>query len=464
MFIFCLHLPGNRHNGKLNRLQLEQTFSERGLPPAYVGSFIKLLCNFEIAVPLDAETLLIPSLIDDAADKHSHILRTKYTFPRQDVRKHIADSSAAQGSVYAAKVLPAVAGIVHATRKLMLHTTGLCYRRIVLLHHIPISFWARLLARCLSSASHFYKIILNNCVSDMAFQRLANPGDVVIGQIPCQWIYWKTGITLDFDNRPLLFVSNLVNPNDVDEDGTKKPFSNTVGKIAQMGLFMGREWQHAYGMFKNGFEINVPDYILESWSENDQIGRRISYLLSAQIMSHILEIIDEVLKEWFEGDSGLYSSASTVIQQFVPCPHCFGDEKTPEGKQFKEDNVNINLQESSVDEVETTFSAPIPRQRFATVAGSSPTVERNINHLNLPNIVQCKEEETELFKHHASRNRSNSANTTSWNCGNDSSAGFTFKHCMWASQNGNGTIKCPHHGNLKLLDLIPDVVWTYDLY
>ena len=457
--IVCVAMftTGSRHNGKLNRLQLEQTFSDRGLPPDYIGSFIKLLCNFEIAVPLDAETLLIPSLIDDAADKHSHMFRNKYTFPRQDVRKHMADSLAAQGSIYAAKVLPAVAGVVHATRRLNLHTTGLCYRRIVLLHHIPISFWARLLARCLSSASHFYKIILNNCVSDMAFQRLANPGDVVIGQIPCQWIYWKTGITLDFDNRPLLFVSNLVNPNDVDDNGVKKPFGKTVEKIAPMGLFTGREWQRSYEVFNNGFEITVPDYILESWSEDSLIEKRVSYLLSAQIMSHILEVIDEVLKEWFEGDSGLYSSANSVIQQFVPCPYCFGDEKTPEEKQFKDDKVNISLQDLSVDEAETTFSAAYPRQRFATVAGTSPMVERNINFSKLPSIVECREKETELFKRYTTRNRSNSVNNVSWNLGTEFGAGFTFKHCMWAAQNGS-TIRCPHHGNLKLSDLIPDVV------
>lgn len=439
-------------------MQLEYTLSDRGLPPDYIGAFIKLLCNFEIAVPLDAETLLIPSLIDDTADKRSHVFRLKHTFPRQDVRKHMTDSSAAQGSMYAAKVLPAVAGIVHATRRLMLHATGLCYRRIVLLHHIPISFWARLLARCLSSASHFYKIILNNCVRGMAFQRLANPGDVVIGQIPCQWIYWKTGITLDFDNRPLLFVSNLVNPNDVDEDGGKKPFSNTVGKITKMGLFNGREWEWTFEKFKNGFEINVPDYILESWSENSQTEKRVSYLLSAQIMSHILEVIDEVLKEWFEGDSGLYSSASHVIQQFVPCPYCFGDEETPVAKRFKEENLNISLQESSVDEAETTFSAPIARQRFATVAGSSPKNERNIKIANLPNIMHCKEKETELFKHHVGRSRSDSVNKISWNLGSDATAGFTFKHCMWAAQNGNSSIICPIHKAVKLLDLIPDVV------
>lgn len=440
-------------------MQLQQTFSERGLPPEHVGSFIKLLCNFEIAVPLDADTLLIPSLIDDATDKYALMLRNKYTFPRQDVRKHMSDSAAIQGSLYAAKVLPAVAGIVHATRRLSLHTTGLCYRRIVLLHHIPISFWPRLLARCLSSASHFYKIILNNCVSDMAFQRLANPGDVVIGHIPCQWIYWKTGITLDFDNRPLLFVSNLVNPNDVDEEGKKKPFSNTVAKIAEMGLFTGREWEPSFEKFANGFEVNVPDYILESWSEDRRIGKRVSYLLSTQIMSHILEVIDEVLKEWFEGDSGLYSGASNVIQQFVPCPYCFGDVETPPDKELKDDNANIGILETSVDEVETTFSDRTPRQRFATVSSSSPMIEKKVDFLNWPNMM-CKEKETDLFNKYASRGRSGSVNKVSWNLGSSIPAGFTFKHCMWAVQNGNTDINCPHHGKVKLLDLIPDLVWA----
>ena len=113
-----------------------------------------------------------------------------------------------EASIFSAKTLPAVTRTVHTKRRLTLHSTGVCYRRIVLLHYIPISFWPRLLARCLSSASQFYKIILNNCVPDIPFQRLTDPGDVIIGHIPCQWFYWKTGITLDFDNRAPLYVSN----------------------------------------------------------------------------------------------------------------------------------------------------------------------------------------------------------------------------------------------------------------
>jgi len=403
--------------------------SDHGLFPQHVGSFIKLLSNFEIAVPLDANTLLIPSLIANEADKCINSTVT-YTFPRQNVKKHSSKDLNVQASIYASKVLPAVAGIVHAKRQLTLYSTGVCYRRIVLLHHIPISFWPRLLARCLSSASQFYKIILNNCVPDMPFQQLANPGDVVIGHIPCQWCYWKTGIMLDFDNRTLLYVSNLVNPNVIDDDGNRQASSSTVEKIRKMELCpTGKDWQQNFSAFNNGFEINVPDYILESRSTDPEGPKRISSLMSAQIMSHVLEVIDEVLREWFKGDSGLYTDDNTIIQQFVPCPYCFGDTK-----------LSVMPEDNSLE-----LTVSIPHQ---------PVID-----IKIPNtwVNNCLEEETDLFKGFPEHGSGKSMNSTSWNPGAGIPAGFTFKHGIWAANNTD-TIGCPHHNALELSDLIPDVV------
>ena len=428
------------HNGKLSRVQLEEMLSDHGLLPEYVGSFVKLLCSFEIAVPLDANTLLIPSLIDEEADKRFHET-IKYTFPRKDVEKHFSKTISVQDST-SAQILPLIAGKIHTSKQAILHFTGVCYRRIVLLHHIPIIFWPRLLARCLSSASFFYKIILGNCVQDMPFDRLANPGDVVIGHIPCQWFYWKTGIVLEFDNRTLLSVSNLVNPNVVDDHGNRQASSSTVEKIRKMGLCTtGKDWQQNFSAFNNGFEINVPDYILESHSTDPEGPKRVSSLMSTQIMSHILEIIDEVLREWFKGDSGLYSDDSEVIQQFVPCPFCFGDGKTPEEKQLKEEN-NFNIKVDRIP-LPTTF-----RRRAVTVSGASPATGGKVQ------IGQ--EEETDLFKGIPKRRCSGSIIRIPWNLGTDASAGFTFKHCVRACN--NSTIMCPFHDKLKLSDLIPDVV------
>ena len=94
------------------------------------------------------------------------------------------------------------------------------------------------------------------------------------------------------------------------------------------------------------------------------------------------------------------------------------------------------------------------------MSSSSPSIERKINFPDPPSFIDCKEKETELFKQNQLvRSRSGSINKISWNLGADARAGFTFKHCMWAVSSANTTIKCPHHGELKLLDLIPDVVW-----
>ena len=443
---------GERHNGKLSRILLEKMLSDRGLLPEAIGSVIKLLCNFEIAVPLDANTLLIPSLIDEDAGKRSHI-NAKYTFPRKNVKKYLSEDLNVEASILFAKMLPAVARMVHTARQLTLHSTGVCYRRIVLLHHIPISFWPRLLARCLSSASQFYKIILNNCVSEIPFQRLANPGDVVIGHIPCQWFYWKTGIVLEFDNRTLLSVSNLVNPNVVDDHGNRQPSSPTVEKIRKMGLCTtGKDWQQSFSKFKNGFEINVPDYILESCSADPGGPKRVSSLMSAQIMSHVLEVIDEVLREWLEGDSGLYSSNSRIIQQFVPCPYCFGDKQTLQKHRVEEDysfNIKLNADKS----LELTGS--IHGRRFMEIDSTSPVDEVKAWKNKAPD---CLVKETDLFKGLRGHDHSGNINKNSWSLGEAMPVGFTFKHCVWAARSLGNTITCPIHDKLKLSDLIPDVV------
>jgi len=426
--------------------------TEHGLLPENVGSFIKLLCTFEIAVPLDANTLLIPSLIADKADKCSHAITSSYTFPRKNVKKFLSEDLNVEASIFSAKTLPAVTRTVHTKRRLTLHSTGVCYRRIVLLHYIPISFWPRLLARCLSSASQFYKIILNNCVTDIPFQRLTDPGDVIIGHIPCQWFYWKTGITLDFDNRTLLYVSNLFNPNVVDDDGNRQASSSTVKRIQKMGLnTTSNDWQQSFSMFNNGFEINVPDYVIESCSTDLHGPKRVSSLMSSQIMSHVLEVIDEVLREWLEGDSGLYSNSNTIMQQFVPCPYCFGDKETPQKKRVDEDtsfNIKLN-QDNSLE-----LSGTIHGRRIMTISCTSSLGEMK-EWVNIaPN---CLEEETNLFQEFSGHDHGSTMNRLSWNLG-DAPVGFTFKHCVWAAGNLENTIICPLHGSLKLSELIPDVV------
>ena len=73
---------------------------------------------------------------------------------------------------------------------------------------------------------------------------------------------------LDFDNRTLLYVSNLFNPNGFDDDGNRQASSPTVEKIKQIGLnTTSNNWQQSFLMFNNGFEINV----LETSFENHAI-------------------------------------------------------------------------------------------------------------------------------------------------------------------------------------------------
>jgi len=136
--------------------------------------------------------------------------------------------------------------LIATSNKLLLHSTGVCYRRIT-----PHS--NSFLATVASQMSIIFQLFLQD-YSRQLFprHRLVNPGDVVIGHIPCQWFYWKTRIILEFGNRPLLFVSNLVNPNVVDDNGNRQTSNTNVGKIKKMGLStIGKDWQQSFSAFNN---------------------------------------------------------------------------------------------------------------------------------------------------------------------------------------------------------------------
>jgi len=75
----------------------------------------------------------------------------------------------------------------------------------------------------------------------------------------------------------------------------------------------------------DGFEVNVPDYVVISYSKSGGEVHQ-SVLMSTQILSHVLETIDEVFKDWFDGllELGIYSDKN--LCHFIPCPYCYGDK------------------------------------------------------------------------------------------------------------------------------------------
>jgi len=279
----------------------------------------------------------------------------------------------------------------------------MCYRRLFLSHYVPENFWAKLISRFIASAKNFYDILLNNCVEGMTIERMANVGDAVICSHHCKWLYWSNGITLTFGDYVLLCVNGLMQAST--DTKHKLPLSVTVDKIKTTRFFNGRTWEQLFSEDTDGFEVNVPDYIVQS-SVVENNETRISVKLGPQILSHILEILNELCIELFRdiSEGGIYSYS--YFSQLVVCPLCYGD--TP-GDDYN--TADFDIEKDMSDSLHHLFNQSI--KPFDVIDDTSIPV--NALH------------------------------------------GFTIQICILKAQK-QGIVFCPNHGSVNLQYLTPDLV------
>ena len=260
-----------------------------------------------------------------------------YSFPRyySDTiqSKHKTIKSTYSSSLYFcslptnAEYLPVVAHHLH-TKEVVLHSTGMCYRRIFVADYIPINFWPRVIARFLLSTENFQKIICSNCFTNVYCESFVEIGNANIGALPCKWSYGKNHIIFMLEHDVILRVNGLYGFKDVENRRKKIPISNSVSKLEDMHIYHGSVGFKSMNV-NDGFEVTIPNYVVQSGPSTNNLAHK-SRLMSAQILSHVLETIDEVLKDWFEGllEEGIYSDK--YLTHIIPCPYCFGDTKPKE--------------------------------------------------------------------------------------------------------------------------------------
>jgi len=291
---------------------------------------VALLCKFELAIPLDRDTFLIPSLLSEV-DKEFSV--KCYNFPQRQAEGKVCSTTSAPHSPTANtrprgtnEYLSVVAQ--HKTeRRIQLHSTGMCYRRIFSADHVPSNFWPRLIARFLASAESFYKIISDNCCPEVHHESYVGVGGATIGGLMCSWCYSKNSIELKLADNLILCVNALFNKKSVydKKDKRKVSISQSVEKVKRMQIYCDMD-SFTQINITDGFEVNVPDYIYIS-PMKCRGKMETSNLMSVQMLSHILETIDEVFKDWFEGllERGIYSEK--YLCHFIPCPYCYGDKR-----------------------------------------------------------------------------------------------------------------------------------------
>ena len=305
----------------------------------FMEPIITLLQKFELAIPLNMDTILIPSFLLTKGPKRLFSLE-QYNFPRNKCAVDFEDISAVQCRID---------GIQCSNVEFLsidLCSTGMCFRRLFFAHHIPASIWPKLIARFLLSTEQnsFHKIICDNCVPNVPYKPTSS-GDALIGSLLCRWSYGKNYIELSLGEYSILRVNALFNKED------NKIISVTRNKLKNMLVYKQDDKTVEVMMQQQeSFEVNIPDYIIISCHEENNKAH-CSDLMSMQMLSHVLEIIDEVLRDWFEGlsERGIYSDS--YLTHTIPCPFCCGDstlEKTSRTCGDKSDGILRSTTGSSV--------------------------------------------------------------------------------------------------------------------
>ena len=387
--IIIIYVAAFAHDGKANRKDLESSLTERfRIPGHFMEAIINLLGKFELAIPLDGNTFLVPSLLHSRNTEGLRFSGKKYKFPRH---KDSASVKSKQGSIRKQSSstsslnfcnLPSntecfsVVAQRLCTKEVVLHSTGMCYRRIFVADYIPVNFWPRLIARFLSSAKSFHKIICNNCFINVYCENLLEVGNAVIGALPCQWSCGKSHITLKLGDDVIFCANGLYGSSDVDNNRKKAPISHSVKILEKMHIYHGSDDGFKPVNINDGFEVTIPDYIVNSGTNTENLIHE-STLMGAQILSRALEIIDEVLKGWFEGltEHGIYST--NYLTQFIPCPYCFGDT-TP--KDVLDATLEKDLDEDPCDD-------EIPAKIPSGLVGFS--FQYCLHQGRLSNFVKC---------------------------------------------------------------------------
>jgi len=273
--------------GNMTSQQFYEVLAQYGINcDDHVQLILKLLCKFEIAVKLDGNNILIPSLIEDIAEEQPNWIQP-FLFPPND--QHCTVDH-------------------HITRKkFFLHSNRSCYRRIFMAPHIPVSFWSRFIARCLSC--NYFCQILVSCGTDITIKKCTTLNQTMVDGSLLQWHYGKRSISLLFDNHVLLAVNS---------DSSR--LSRTEIKYIDFS-----EKSPVECHYKEGFVVYIPSYTVVT-VKNHGDDLQYNETFSPRILAHVLELIDQVLRDYFEGllDQGIYND--NFLLQLIPCPFCFGDK------------------------------------------------------------------------------------------------------------------------------------------
>ena len=221
--------PPGPEVGILKTSVLAHVFRGKHFPQAYRKEYIELLGKFEVALLLDRNRLLVPSMLAARPRYTVHTFRN--VFPRPPLADILARSpetpklfsgssgvsveSGESREVFGTKETEGGGqtdlGIAtHVSEELC--RTGLLLRRFYFMTYVPSGFWPRLVSRFLTSP-RFATIVLRS-LGHPAEEISEIASNLVKGQMSgatgLEWSYWQTGIELWYKGQSLLRVAEIL--------------------------------------------------------------------------------------------------------------------------------------------------------------------------------------------------------------------------------------------------------------
>ena len=295
---------------------LSQVFKGDVFPQTHRQEYIELLGKFEVALVLNEQQLLVPSML--ALKPPFTVHHFLNVFPRPSLHKVLASVPASSDT--------------HRD----LRPTGLLIRRFYFMTYVPGGFWPRLISRFLSSP-----VIVAIVLSLLGHSKSQGVSKKVMlssqfGELGLQWSYWKTGIELWYKEHSLLRVAELVPggafrgckpcpPQYEHAAHSSEPIEPWVD-ASDLTFDLNGSWMPVDYNPNRGVEILIKDAVCPAAMKEGGGDLSESTWSGAQLLSVVVDSIDNLLEDWYPGlgarDGGKTSESIPYVNRVIPCPFC----------------------------------------------------------------------------------------------------------------------------------------------
>jgi serine/threonine protein kinase len=269
-------------NGFMDRSALRLVLRDERFPHSFLQDFVSLMQKFEVVLVLDDDHLLIPSLLPTDKKQACTVL------PFVVISTKSVD--------------PVIIEQLNHLSYAPIHEINMkLYSRYYLIPYIPDGFFPRLIARIIGGD---IATCFSECTDNSKF-------DLING---FHWKCWRSGIILIYHHMEIARVSMMELP---------YPNIENVYVTSSAGTVQ---------LDKNskGIEIVLavlPDHIVTSGSQFLPLNDNDSYsnYLAVWMLRKLIETIDSVFEEWYEGFARRKKFDLHVMQQICPCPLCLSN-------------------------------------------------------------------------------------------------------------------------------------------